>query len=475
MRPLSVALAAVLCLCCSTAFAQGLREHVEFLSSESCGGRDIGTPGHDEARDYIARMMERAGLLPAGTRGWFVPVRVVRDVIPSEEASLQVGTSVLAQDIEFRIADFSDGELSGRPIFLGYGLHAPQAGWDDFGEHDLRGRLVVAFTGAPPSVEAALSPAERYLLTDESKAAVAMTRGATSIVFINSPREHGDGTGQRPDRLREVRPAFALDGVAAARVTARAGRRVFGQMSLDLVEYQQRLDFGRPLSVEIPLEISGVLRLERTIVTADNVVGKLGDGAGPPIVLGAHYDHLGYGGPASLYKGPVKLHPGADDNASGVAAMLEVAARLRDIAPTRPVYFAALTGEERALRGSRTLARVFVDRRPDRDVVFVNLDMLGRLEGEKLRAFAEPSSPLVQVALDGATRAGISLDLRRVTDAHSDHVPFAELGYDAIGFSTGHHRDYHRPSDTPDRLDWRGLAQVTDFLTATIKLLATRE
>lgn len=464
----------MLFLIASPAHARGgLKQHIEFLASDACAGRDVGTVGHDRARDYIVAAMKHAELLPAGTNDYVIPVRIVRDAEAVDEAYLKIGTSVLAPDLEYRIQDFSDGVVSGLPIFLGYGLHAPQYGWDDFGAHDVRNRTVFAFTGGPPSVEEQISASDRYLLSDASKAAVALSRGADAVIFVNSPRAHGDGTGQREDRMRAVRPAFALAGIAAARMTARAARRVFGQMDLDLTRYQEQLDFGRPLSVEIPLEVSGVLRLDRHVVIGHNVIGKIAGGDGPPIVLGAHYDHLGEGGPASLYDGPRRIHPGADDNASGVGVMLEVAWRLRKAHPNRPIYFAALTGEERALRGSRTLARVFVDRRASHDVTFINLDMVGRLHDQRLRVFAEPGTRALQRILDGATTVRITLDLRALSDAHSDHVPFAELGFEAIGFSTGHHRDYHRPTDTVDRLDWQGLHTIADFLTAALRELST--
>lgn len=450
----------------------GLEKHVEYLTSDECAGRDVGTDGHDRARDYIASVMEEHGLLPAGTDGYLVPVRVVRSARPVDEAYMKIGESVLAGGIEYRVQDFSDGVVSGLPIFLGYGLNAPQYGWDDLGEHDVRNRTIVAFSGGPPSVEERITDDDRYLLSDGSKAAVAMTRGASAIIFVNNPRTHGDGTGQREDKVRGVRAQFALSGIASARITERAARRVFGQMGLDIVEYQEKLDFGRPLSVEIPLEISGVLRLERDIVTGHNVIGKLAGGDGPPIVLGAHYDHLGMGGPASLHKGPPVVHPGADDNASGVAVLLEAARRLRKAQLNRPIYFAALTGEERALRGSRTLARVFVDRRPSTEITFLNLDMVGRLNDQRLRVYANADTEALQHVYDGATRVRITLERHPLEKAHSDHVPFAELGFQAIGFSTGHHRDYHRPSDTVERLDWQGLHTITDFITSALKELA---
>ncbi len=468
-----VVIFALVFLSATPAFAgDRLQQHVDYLSSDVCGGRDVGTVGHDLARDYIVNAMKDAGLLPAGTEGWLVPVRIVRESRPSDESNLKIGTTVLAPDVEYRVADFSDGDLTGQPIFLGYGLHAPLAGWDDLGEHDVRNRTVIAFTGGPPEVERSLAVEDRYLLSDGSKAAVALSRGATAIVFINSPRTHGDGTGQTEDKLRALRPEFPLSGIGAARVTARAARKVFGQMGLDILQYQEKLDYGRPLSVEIPIDVTGVLRLERTIVTGHNVVGKLGGGEGPPVVLGAHYDHLGMGGPASNYQGPPRLHPGADDNASGVAVMLETAWRLRNDQPARPVYFAALTGEERALRGSRTLARVLVDRRAGRETTFVNLDMVGRLGNQKLRVYAQPNTESLRRVLDGATRVRLTLERLDLEAAHSDHVPFAELGFESIGFSTGHHRDYHRPSDTPGRLDWQGMRAVADLVAASIRALA---
>jgi hypothetical protein len=402
-----------------------------------------------------------------------MPVRMVRSVRPNPDASLKIGTSVLAEDAEYRILDFSDGVLGGQPIFLGYGLEVPQHGWNDYGEHDVRGRTVVVFTGAPPQVAERLSDAERYLLSDGAKAAVAMARGARGILIVNDPRGHGDGTGQREDRMRELRPDFPLAGFGAARVTKRAATRIFAGMGLDLAEYQRSLDI-RHQSVELMFDVVGDLHLERDTITAHNVIGKIDGGEGPPLVIGAHYDHLGLGGPASLFKGRKALHPGADDNASGVAVLLEVAARLRKIASSRPIYFVALTGEERALRGSRTLARVFVDRRAKQGTTFINLDMVGRLGIEDLLVYATDDSGSRLRIGDGATHAGISLDWRGLRDANSDHVPFAELGWEAIGLSTGRHSDYHRPGDTVDKIDWRGLGKIADFVSATVRLLATK-
>ena len=453
--------------------AQPMRKHVNYLASEACEGRDVGTAGHDRARDYIVRNLQEHGVLPAGADGWFVPVEVVRSVRVLIDGGMQIGNAVLARGPEYQIMPFSDGDLVAEdPILLGYGLMAPQVGWDDFGQHNLRNRTVVVFTGGPPDVVAQLPENQRYLLSAESKAAVALSRGATGIIFVNAPTQYGQQSGQKPDKPGELRPAFALKGIAAARVTRRAATRVFAGMELDLDAYQESLDAGRPLSVEIAFSIKAEIELDREIVRADNIVGKLAESAsdGDPIVLGAHYDHLGHGEIASR-TGAGSMHPGADDNASGIAVLLRTAEALRNHISDRPIYVVATTGEERGLRGARRLAQFFGSRGMQFGA-YINVDMVGRLQGRELLAYVGESSEAWARALDGATRVGIQLGRNPLRESHSDHVAFADVGWDTLSLSSGISRDYHRPTDTADKIDWTGLRKVADLTTETLRLLS---
>ena len=450
-----------------------MRKHVVHLSSEALGGREVGTPGHDLARDYIVNAMKRAGLEPGGIEGgWFVPVTIVRRARPGADTSFRFGEHLLARGVEYQIADYTDEvTFEETPLFVGYGLTAPQAGWDDYADVDARGRVVVALTGAPDDVQERLDRDDRYLLSEESKAAVALAAGAKAVVFVQNPRTHGDKTAQMADELAALRPAFALRGIGAAYLTARRATELFAQAGLDLAQYQEALD-GGPRSVEVPVTVSAHLRLEREMVEAQNVVGKVsGATQDPPVALGAHYDHLGVDGPGSRWTGPETLHPGADDNASGVAVLLDVArAAAHAKKPARTIYFVATTGEELGLRGARQASYVLRGEEPG---IYLNLDMVGRLRQGPLHAYGLANMERIQPLVERlAERAKVDVQAHELTDAHSDHLAFADRGWTAIGLSTGRHTDYHLPSDTVDQLDWRGMDRIEKLVRSLVLELA---
>jgi hypothetical protein len=203
-----------------------------------------------------------------------------------------------------------------------------------------------------------------------------------------------------------------------------------------------------------------------------NVVGML-PGRDPalshaPAILGAHYDHLGTDG---------ALHYGADDNASGISILLEVAARLsRSFAPARPILFVAFTGEEQGLLGSET----FVESPPAPFVTkdlfaMVNLDSVGRLEGRPLQVFGADSAyewPFMAQGI-GFT-IGVTSQLAQAVIASSDHVPFRNVGIPSLHLFSGAHPDYHRPTDTADKLDYAGMSDIALWVEEAMVFLGDR-
>ena len=239
--------------------------------------------------------------------------------------------------------------------------------------------------------------------------------------------------------------------------------------------------FLTPLMAKLRVELKPSRR------TSPNVIGWVpGKGAlaGESVIVGAHYDHVGMGGYGSLAPGTVAVHNGADDNASGVAAMLEIASqvqrRLRERTDHRRVIAIAFTGEERGLVGSRQY--VASPRfELERTAAMVNLDMVGRLRDNELTVYGTGSGTgldrVVEDAnLSASRRAGGAFDLFKIPSGYgpSDHQTFYEAGVPVLFFFTGLHNDYHRPSDDFDKIDLIGLTRITDTVSDVMVDLATR-
>jgi hypothetical protein len=404
----------------------------------------------------------------------------VIDATPSRDVELRLDGQVLAQKHQYEVAGFSgDGPFDGAVVFAGFGISAPALGWDDYAGLDVRGDVVVVLTGAPAPNQMTLDAVtDQHLSTPQSKAAVALAKGATAAIIVNDPEDFGDSSDQRPDVLPEFWPAHELEGISVARTTARTATDVLGP------DFTARRDALRtsPKDARGPLgtTASGNLTLERETRTLHNLVGRLPGSpeSGLPLIIGAHYDGLGLGEPGSLVDRDEidvdQLHPGADDNASGVAVMLEVASTLADarLTTNRPVFFAALVSEELGMRGSRVMAGRM--RRAYPPGTMINMDMVGRMEDRTLHAaMGEQAGRLSRAVESAAATHQVVLKVEDIRDRRSDHVSFAEAGYDTVSLSTGRHVDYHMPTDTPDQLNAQGMARVHDLLAAVVRELAT--
>lgn len=482
-----VALAAGLATWAAPSFAQDpassghahLKEHVSYLASPELEGRASGSPGKLLARDYIARTMEAIGLEPADPRGFCTSFEAVTSSEPSPSGALHMGQRVLASKIDFIPAGFSDvTPFEGEVVFAGYGIHRPDLGYDDFEGLDVKGRIVVALSGAPPAL------AEAVL--HEAKAAYALSVGARALLLINGPEDHGHRADQRTDDLPAPRPAAPLEGLPVAHLTARAGQAILESAGLDLTATQRRiLAEGKPQSQTLNLAVRGEFPIQRARSLLYNCIARLpGNPSDPtraPILLGAHYDGLGMGSVGSFHDHGPAFHPGADDNASGVAVLLEVARKMvQTNAPrTRDVYFVALAGEEIGLIGSRRLAQQWVEQHltdeqaTDDAPIYINLDMVGRLRNGRIHvATGNPKDSLPATLSRAAVTAQLAINFEPLQSRYSDHLAFFDAGFIVMNLTTGRHGDYHLPSDTIDRIEWRGMARLVTLLVETLELLA---
>lgn len=238
-----------------------------------------------------------------------------------------------------------------------------------------------------------------------------------------------------------------------------------------------------PKSLRLPrTDASLRSQLKPTSVSTSNVVGVLpgrGNLDDQTVVIGAHYDHVGMGGFGSLAPGTVAVHNGADDNASGTATLLAAASRLterlKDVASHRRIVFIAFTAEERGLLGSRHYVRH--PRFPlEETVAMINLDMVGRLKDNELTVHGTGSAVGINRIVDQAN-AELGFDLYKIASGYgpSDHQPFYRAGVPVLFFFTGLHPDYHRPSDDFDKINFGGMARITDMVVKVAERLAVRD
>jgi hypothetical protein len=472
-------------------------EHVKYLASDELAGRGNGTEGLERAAEYIAKQFERAGLSPAGENGsWFQPFQIVTglDVRDGNRLTLgrpgapaarfELGRSYLPLSVDAdgqRQTAAADLELP--VVFAGYGISAPGLQYDDYEGLDVRGKAVLVFMHEPQEGDANSAFDGRAFTQHASlmqKAMVARGNGARLLLLVIDPSHESDA-GNFAGWLKD--PQADDFGISVMRVERGALEQALaGVIDLEAVAKDIDKDL-RPRSR--PLEGISITLAERFAKIrrpVRNVVGLL-QGSDPSrrkeaVVIGAHYDHLGLGGRHSMSPDLAgQIHNGADDNASGTAALLEIArvAAARRAAFARTLAFVAFAGEELGLLGSAH----YVDHPAvplDQTIAMINLDMMGRPSGRILLSGIE-SAPSLDEDVKAAG-AGRRIEVRAFREGagvgSSDDTTFMLRSIPAIGFFSGFHGDYHRPSDDWQRIDAAGAVEVTRIALALTERLANR-
>ncbi len=469
--------------------------HVQFLSADDMKGRASGSPELERAADYVAAKFEAAGLVPGGDDGsWFQSFELDAGIAVGTGNALSISTGS-GSDISLTLgesyypmaalANTTSGAASVTLrdvplVFAGYGISAPGLRYDDYADLDVRGKAVLVFSHEPQEYNRRSRMNGNQPIPETSlfaKGKAARDRGAVAVLIVSDPAHDADqanyaGFSAVPDaediglpvlRLRrsELRPllsAWGLDGLARA-------------IDDDLAPRSRAL-------AGVTVNYSEFLTKNRR--TVRNVVAMLraaGTKAHEAIVIGAHYDHVGLGGRYSVVPERAgEVHNGADDNASGTAAIIEmarVAAADRSRFP-RALVFVAFAGEELGLLGSSYYARHPAVPIAE-TVAMLNLDMVGRLRGAVDVSGLEGAPSLVQ-DLNAAVRAtgGIRYQQEGPGAGRSDDFPFLEAGVPAINFFTGFHADYHRPSDDWQRIDSAGTARIATLALELAARIAAR-
>ncbi len=468
---------------------ENLKTHIYYLASQKMKGRGTGTPELNEASKYIANQFKRDGLQPLEGTSYFQKFRVTVGAELGKQNSAVVthGTDKFAGRVgtDWQPLNFSDtGEASVALAFAGFGITAPEYEYDDYLHMDMTGKAVIVLRQEPQKDDEK-SKFEGKTPTQYSqivnKAINARNHGAKAMVLVNDL----PGPGEE-DFLMKFGSLTGPENAGILLVQARRDvvDKWLAPSGKNLAQLQKDIDDKfTPQSYYVPDEKLD-LRVDVRRISAEtqNVIGvlrghdpKLSDEA---VVIGAHYDHLGLGEKNSLAPSQAgKVHAGADDNASGTSVMMEIARALgnRKAELRRSIVFLAFSGEELGLLGS-----AYYTKNPawplEKTTAMINLDMVGRPKDGKLVVGGVGSSPGFKEIVEKANQAGLTVSTTAgAFGGSSDHISFYVKNVPVLFFFSGLHADYHKPSDTPDKILFAEAARVGDLAMHAAQTLATQD
>ena len=503
-----LSLACLACICVSSQLLaqtgptqdQRLDQDIKYLASDELEGREPGTKGIELAAKYIIDSWKEFGVKPGGDDGTYrqnfdVAMGLIAD---RKVTKLSFGG---AETIEAEMfthyqpvmlggdGEFKDAEL----VFVGYAINSEENNYNDFKDIDVEGKVVVAvrmepqqkkadsvFDGVRNSTNASIS----------RKLELAKDAGAVGFILVNDDVRV---TEAQADELAQPSqfgtpenniPFFHVKREVIDGMLAKANLQTpTGDKMADLASIESYIDENlEPMSQTIEgWNVSASVEFSNSSVVTSNVVGVV-EGEGPnadeTIVIGGHYDHLGYGGYGSNAPGRREVHNGADDNATGTAGILELARRFAnaDEKPGRRLVFIAFSGEERGLLGS-----AYYVNEPlfplDKTVAMINYDMIGRLRDDKLTIFGTGSGDTFDAIVEAANdpQEPLSLDKRPSPFAGSDHMAFVRRDIPVMFLHTGLTNIYHTPEDDYSTLNIPGAVRVVNYTERLIRELADAE
>jgi hypothetical protein len=448
-------------------------------------GRATGSEGSERAIGYIEQRMQAIGLHPflgeSLRQNFAAPSPQVSQAGPYKTCRIADGGSSDRKPVEWRCArDFApfpfsaDGSVAASVVFVGHALQLPVLGLDDFAGLDVRGKIVLALRGGPRWRAADAGVREhKEALTFAAKAATAQALGAAALWIVDR-----EDPGEPPLDLDQVSRATGVSQIPVVFVDRRAVAPWFASAG-GLAAVQSKLDGGGKVEgkLDVRAELNvGMVRAKP--LAAVNVVGQIpGRGAlcHEVVVVGAHHDHIGNGTFGSLGGAEAvgRVHPGADDNASGVAGMLELARRAKArAAHERTIVFAALDAEELGQQGSAWFVAQLPS--PPDLVAMLDLNMIGRGRSSRLFVYgAGTGQGLDEILRSAAAASRVPFDRRDRSSYRSDQGVFLASAIPSLLFTTGLHDQYHRPSDVPALIEHDAAIRILDLIDQVVRDLAT--
>jgi aminopeptidase YwaD len=418
-----------------------IKTDVEFLADDRLEGRAPGTKGIDIARDYIAKRFLKVGVIPMGESSTYYQ----QFTVPEPVAVDKKGTYVIFTDtlfvskINYAVLQSENGSVSGKAVWVGYGISAPELAYNDYKKiKSLEGKIAVMDVSSPDGIH----PHSKYAKYHDlgNRIALAKGKGAVGVVLVNL----GDMANDPKSRYRTIRssgiPVFFVGDDNTA----------------------QKIKKAKKITISVSQE--------EVEADAYNVVGYIDNGQPTTVIIGAHYDHLGWGGEGSRAPGVYAIHNGADDNASGTAALIALAEYLgkKEDLTGHNYLFLAFSAEERGLLGSK----YFVANPTfniDQTAYMINMDMVGRLRDGALQIGGTGTAAQWNKVIENTQCEELSFKLDPSGIGPSDHSSFYTNGIPVLHFFTGSHDDYHKPEDDADKINYMGIGSIVSLIKTIMR------
>jgi hypothetical protein len=458
--------------------AEELEQHVSFLASDSLKGRYPGTPEDKVAAEYIRNEFMNNVLAMPGDFGYQV-FEVATGIEAGEGNYLYTQQTYFEPFVDFAPVSYSASEMvNSKLMFCGYGLviENDSIQWNEMPAEVVRGKWVMILRGHPDVGDR--NDLFAMYSGDRDKVIAARDAGAAGV-FLVSPEEYDEYDRFEQLTFDKTTSDVGIPVLQLKRTTADA---IIGFTGQDIQGFATQINENPyPFTFAFEVDIEGRADVEYIKVETYNIMGML-EGSDPElkdeyIVIGAHYDHLGFGGPQSGSRTPQEtaIHNGADDNASGVAGVIELAEKLYKEKSTlqRSVIFVAFGAEEMGLIGSK----YFLDNCPvevENIVAMINFDMIGRFDEKKnsIAIGGTGTSKEAEKILEDINEERFELGLSPEGYGPSDHASFYSKDIPVFFISTGAHTDYHTPRDDPDKLNYDGQKTVLDFTAELVMEIA---
>ena len=456
-----------------------LQEHIKYLSSDSLKGRLTGSPGDSLAAEYIKSKFLSYGLIPLTGDG-FQRFKVTKRVVAGKANALSVNGINYVVGKDFTPPAFSsNAELKSVVVFTGYGFNisSDSLKWNDYNDLDVKGKWVLILRGDPETDNSK----SKFIpfSADRDKALLAKDMGAAGVLMVS-------GVGLDPqDNFDPLSTEGYSVDIPVLKIKREVADVILSSSKNTIAVLEKKLnDTRKPFSFLTKSMVDGKSEIVRELANTRNVVMLL-PGEDPKlkdeyIILGAHFDHLGMGGPGSGSRAldTIGIHHGADDNASGVAMMLELAEKFAKTKGShkRSILCIAFTGEEEGLLGSKHFTDDPVINLSKVNAM-INLDMVGRLnETNNLQiSGVGTAAGLKNLVYAKTDTSVIKLTLSNEGYGPSDHSSFYGKNIPVLFYFTGAHMDYHTPTDTWEKINYKGMVEISDLIFSMSKELASSD
>ncbi|MCE5347615.1 MAG: M20/M25/M40 family metallo-hydrolase [Bacteroidales bacterium] len=456
-----------------------LQDEIIYLSSDSLKGRMTGSQGDSLAAVYIRSELASCGMVPLSGDG-FQRFKVIKGILPGKSNSLSINGVSYAPDKDFMpLAFSSDSGLESEVIFAGYGfnINNDTLKWDDYKDIDVKGKWVMILRADPETdnTKSSFIP----FSSDRDKALLAKDMGAAGVLLVSGP------TFDPMDTFESLNSNDFSVGIPAFRLKKETADVILSKSHASIADLEKKLNSTRkPDSFSTGVTINGTSEIIRENADSRNVImilpGEDDQLKNEYIIIGAHFDHLGMGGHGSSSRAvdTIAVHHGADDNASGVAMMLEIAEKfaMTKESHKRSIICIAFSGEELGLLGSK-----YFTENPGIDLskvnAMINIDMVGRLQETKvLQISGVGTAEGLRDSINSINDTSlVKLTLSDEGYGPSDHTSFYGKNISVLFFTTGAHLDYHTPSDTYDKINYNGMINISSLIYNITSRLASSE